>query len=63
MGWVEVADCRGHDCAGVGWGGEHGSWVSEVEAHGSAQGPRMRGEGARAPGGQQKTWLPSCGGG
>lgn len=55
MGWVEVADYRGRDCAGVGWGGEHGSWVSEEEARGSAQGPRMQGAGARAPGGQQKS--------
>lgn len=64
VGWVEAADCRGHDrCAGAGWGGERGSWVSEVEARGTGQGPRMWGAGARAPGGQQRTWLPSCGGG
>lgn len=62
--WVGVADCRGHDCcAEAGWGGEHGSWVSEVEEHGTGQGPRMLGAGAQAPGGQWKTWLPSYGGG
>lgn len=62
--WVGAADCRGHDCcAGAGWGGGHGFWVSEVDARGTGQGPRMQGAGAQAPGGQRKTWLPSCGGG
>lgn len=61
---VGVADYRGRDCcAEVGWGGEHGSWVSEVEAHGTGQEHRMQGAGERAPGGQWKTWLASCGGG
>lgn len=61
---VGVADYRGHDCcAGAGWGGERGSWVSEVEAHGTGQGPQTQGVGAQAPVGQRKTWLPSCGGG
>lgn len=60
---VGAADCRGRDCcAGAGWGGERGSWVSEVEARGTGQGPRMPGADAQAPVGQ-KTWLPSCGGG
>lgn len=58
------ADCRGRDRhAGVGWGCEHGSWVSEVEARGNAQGLQMKGAGAQAPGGLWKTLLPSCGGG
>lgn len=64
MGSVEAADCRGHDHhAGAGWEGEHGSWVGEVEAHGTVQGPRVPGAGARAPGVRQRTLLPSCGGG
>lgn len=59
-----MAGCRGHDCcAGVGWEGEHGSWVGEVEARGTAQGPRLQGACVQVPGGQWKTWLPSCGGG
>lgn len=60
----EVADCRGRDRhAGVGWGGGHGSWVSEVEAHGIVQGLQMKGACAQALGGLWKTLLPSCGGG
>lgn len=58
-----AAGCRGRDCcAGVGWAGECGSWVSEVAAHGTVQGPRQKGAGAQAPGAQRKTWIPSCGG-
>lgn len=58
-----AAGCRGRDRrAGAGWGGEHGSWVNEVEAHGTDQGPRW-GVGERAPAGQRMTWLLSCGGG
>lgn len=61
---VAAADCRGRDCcAGAGWGGGRGSWLSEVEARGTDRGPRTRGAGAQAPGGPWKTWLPSCGGG
>lgn len=60
---VVAADCRDHDShAGVGWGDERGSWVSEVEAHGSAQRLQKQGAGAQAPGGLQKSWQPSCGG-
>lgn len=58
------ADCRDRDChAGAGWGCEHGSWVSGVEALGNVQGLQMKEAGAQAPGGLWKTLLPSCGGG
>lgn len=61
---VVAADCKDRDSrAGVGWGDEHGSWVSEVEAHGSGQRLQKQGAGAQAPGGLQKPWQPSCGGG
>lgn len=63
VGWVAAADCRGRGRAEAGWGGERGSWVCEVEARGNGQVHRAQGVGARAPGGQKRTWLPSCGDG
>lgn len=61
---VGAADCRGHDHRAEGGGAcEHGSWVSEVEAHGTGQEPQVQEEDAQAPGGLPRTSLPSCGDG